>query len=65
MRDLEAVLWDIESAGGKPHIMDVSLEFWKDLQASHHIRLASNGDVFYKYLQVNINPKQETDFILY
>lgn len=65
MRDLEAVLWELESAGGKATNLDVSLEFWKDLQVSNHIRLAANGDVFYKYLQVNINPKQETEFVLY
>ena len=62
---LDTVLWEFESADIRAHKIDVSLEFWRILQASKYIRLKPNGDVFYKYLQVNVNPKQEVDFLLY
>lgn len=65
MKELESVLWELESAGGKATNLDVSLEFWKKLQCSNHVRLAANGDIFYKYLQVNIDPKLEENYQLY
>ena len=65
IEDFDSVLWEFESAGGKPGILEVSLEFWKELQNTKHIRLCQNGDIFYRYIKVIINPKQETNFILY
>ena len=65
IEDLDSVLWEFESAEGKPTILEVSLEFWKELQNTKHIRLCQNGDIFYRYIKVVINPKQETNFILY
>ena len=65
MEDLEAILWELESAGGHPNNIDVSLEFWKEMQTSSHIRLTQTGDIFYKYLKVNVNPHQEINFLMY
>lgn len=64
-KDLDAVLWELESVNIRTHVLDVSLEFWSRLQCSRYILLKSNGDIFYKYLKVNVNPKQEVDFLLY
>lgn len=65
MEELESVLWELESAGGRANEVEVSLEFWKEMQCSSHIRLTQTGDIFYKYLIVNVNPQQETNFLLY
>ena len=65
MKDLDAVLWEFETADIRAHRIDVSLKFWKDLQRCKHIRLKPNGDIFYKYLKINVNPDQEIDFLLY
>lgn len=65
MDELEAVLWELESAGVKPSTVKVSLGFWKQMQHDHHVRLNQYGDIFYRYLRVKVNPKQEKDFLLY
>lgn len=65
VEDLDAVLYELESADIKASMLDVSLEFWKRLQMDKHIRLTPNGDIFYKYLKINVNPQQETNFLLY
>ena len=65
IEDLDSVLWAFESAGGKPTILEVSLSFWRELQNAKYIRLCQNDDIFYRYIKVIINPKQETDFLLY
>ena len=65
IEDFDSVLWEFESTGGKPTMLEVSLSFWRELQNTKHIRLCKNGDIFYRYIKVIINPKQETDFILY
>ena len=65
MKELEAVLWEFETANIKAHSMDVSLEFWKELQSSKLTHMKPNGEVMYKYLTVNVDPKLETKFRLY
>lgn len=65
MEELETVLWELESAGGRPSRLSVSLEFWRHIQGSRHVILSQNGDIHYKYLEVTIDPHQETNFLLY
>lgn len=63
--ELETVLYELESANIKASTLKVSLEFWRRLQLTKHIRINRDGDIFYKYLSVKVDPKQETDFLLY
>lgn len=65
MKELESVLWELESANVRAHNLDVSLEFWKMLQCDRQVLLKSNGEIFYRYLKVNVNPKLEEKFRLY
>lgn len=65
MDELESVLWELETADVKPSTIKVSLGFWKKMQPDRHVRLNQDGDIFYRYLQVKVNPKQEVDFLLY
>ena len=65
VEDLDAVLYDLESANIKANTLEISLEFWRKLQSSKHICVNRDGDIFYKYLNVKLNPKQETNFLLY
>ena len=62
---LDAVLYELESANVKASTLEVSLEFWRKLRLTKHIRISRDGDIFYKYLSVKLNPKQETNFLLY
>ena len=63
--ELETVLYELESANIKASTLKVSLEFWRRLQLTKYIRINRDGDIFYKYLSVKVDPKQETDFLLY
>ena len=63
--ELETVLYELESANVKASTLKVSLEFWRRLQLTKHIRINRDGDIFYKYLSVKVDPKQETNFLLY
>lgn len=63
--ELETVLYELESANIKASTLKVSLEFWRRLQLTKHIRINRDGDIFYKYLSVKVDPKQETNFLLY
>ena len=65
VEELDAVLYELESANVKASTLEVSLEFWRKLRPTKHIRVNRDGDIFYKYLNVKINPKQETNFLLY
>lgn len=65
MDELEALLWEFESAGIRANTLNVSLTFWKQLNSDKHIRLTPTGEIYYRYLFVNVNPKQESNFEIY
>ncbi len=65
VEDLDAVLYELESANIKANTLEISLDFWRKLQLSKYVRLNQYGDIFYKYLKIYVNPKQEISFLLY